>query len=277
MGRGLRILFATFALVILTSCGRTPSTSSPQNSSAIINGQSLQASDPVQSQLVHLETQFRNPESNKIEHTSCTGFIISENAILTAAHCVDYKELISGVISFNSGEEQKTFTSEQIHIHPDYVSAIDRFEYDELRDLAVVKLTQPVKILKTIVPLMNKPELNLKSFSFRALGYGKQQGSFLKKASGISELKQKNLVVAEYNPISPYFESFQPQGGVCFGDSGGPVLIKINNRDYILGVTIQVLFNPSKIFDPQYEPCAEKAVFLNIPYFYDWIQKTAFE
>ncbi len=277
MGRGLKTLFALFALVILISCEPAPSRSSAPNSDQIVKGQSLQAGDPVQSQIVLLRTKYRNPESNKIELSNCTGLVLSEKAILTAAHCVSFNEIVSGTILFSSGEGSKTFSSEQIHIHPDYVNVVDRFEFEKLRDLAVIKLSEPIKILEMTIPLLKYSQFNLKNFSFRALGYGQQYGSLIRKNSDTLELKQKHLTVSNYDPESPYFEILQKQGGVCFGDSGGPVLVKINGQNYALGLTINVLFNPIRAFEPQYDTCSEKAIFLNIPYFYDWIQKVIFE
>lgn len=232
----------------------------------------FQPKDKMAPRTVLILTQYKNPISNLTEVSRCSGFALSKRIILTAAHCVKFDHFLSGEVQHSLFNVSTSFMSQNIRVHREYSGEVDRFEFENLRDIALIKLNADLPVqMEPFSFLGSDPG---KQFVFRVLGYGQTQGSFLKKEPKSSTLRQASLSETDFDFKKAYFEINQPKGGICFGDSGGPAFVGVDGSEFLFAIAVKVLFDPSKVFVPSYDGCKEKGVFLNLFFFKDWLQST---
>ncbi len=267
-------LLLSLSLLALAACDRRHSLHLEE--STAINGSSVfKPTDKAADRTVLILTHYLNPLSGQIEVSRCSGFALSRRIILTAAHCVQFDHFLKGEIQSSIHNRAASFDQRKVKIHPEYKRKVDRFDYEELRDIALIRVNSD--IATNLMPFAFLGSDPGKRFSFRVLGYGQTQGSFLKKEEKSATLRQALVAVADFDFKRAYFEIYQPAGGICFGDSGGPAFIGANGDEFLFGMAVEVLFDPSKVFVPSYDGCRERGIFLNLHYFKDWLRKTYLE
>jgi Trypsin len=172
---------------------------------------------------------------------TCTGTLISPTIFLTAGHCTEepaahveiwfQSDVESGIPANGfpvTGEVGGT-----PHTHPDFVS--DEFF---LHDLGVVVLDEPV-VRSEYGALPSEGELSRlgKHASVTAVGYGFQR-SFPLPASWKDEWLLVRMVAVpritgiDNKQVGDYailVSHDAKRGGICFGDSGGPMFIGDSN------------------------------------------------
>ena len=189
------------------------------------------------------------------DKASCGGVIISENVILTAAHCVDResvgssKEVIFQINQLDavrvghsdqfSPEIQKVSIEKKL-VHSDW-SIYEKFKYFQ-NDIALLKLSEPLKFDETIAPICLpsadptvRDTLTLAGWGFTADGT---------KAEILQKLNLKHVPLEECNEIwrtetkSPDFEWLDTLvcakgekglSDACLADSGGPLFQVIDD------------------------------------------------
>ena len=165
----------------------------------------------------------------------CTGTLISPTVVLTAGHCTfgtasaeawftetapSTAEVLSG--DYTPGVTGTTYT------HPDYD---DFATFPNSSDVGVVVLDEPVILSEyASLPTVGLADTLYKHERFTIVGYGVQDVQPVQ----IADVRRVQATVKLVSLKSGYSQGFnlqlssnqgQPhEGGLCFGDSGGPVL-----------------------------------------------------
>jgi len=170
----------------------------------------------------------------------CSGTLITETIILTAAHCLDGREV----------DEYKVFFGDSVWSTGDYRFLVDGVVYPGynsgmvLNDIALLFLDSPAPA--EIAPIPHLPaDLGLTQADEGVAvvdfsGFGEDElggyGVKLHAEDVVDHVCDGPDRCAGYvNPLT--FGYDQQPGGPCFGDSGGPAYIKRSNVEYVAGVT----------------------------------------
>lgn len=164
----------------------------------------------------------------------CTSTVIAPKVVLMAAHCVhpdtagtglDFNVLLAPDLTDPNKPSPRVHVKE-VHYDPMF----DAKNLPGGHDIAVALLDEAV----TITPIpWNRAALaqSLVGQPARIVGYGLNDG-FGQKGAGIKRQATVKLNSFDNNLVKTgnFFK------GICSGDSGGPVLMKINNKETVVGV-----------------------------------------
>ena len=174
---------------------------------------------------------------------ACSGTLVSRTVFVTAAHC--FADSAAVLVSFDPAgfsNPSRTEFSGTFHADPQFClqcgNGVPRFD---THDVAVVVLAAPVPA--SVVPrLASLPSVDRSQrlgnrASVSVLGYGIQSftrggGSKPQPASGGTRAIATTPLGNAGTSVSSMLLQIPPAGGICSGDSGGPVL----SGDTVLGV-----------------------------------------
>lgn len=226
----LTLLFVT-ALIVVSSAFGIPADYNQDVVPYIVNG-----SNSTRGQFPYYAF-FRFYECDNCAPSYCGGNIISDQWILTAAHCVDTAkrvEVILGVLTLNDYNEAGRITmgSTEIIVHPYWNRNILH------NDIALIRLPRKIQFSRTIQPVKLPSACDTFQNQWAvATGFGQTNTT---EAGSPPVLQWTYLYTISNAACSRHFSSIYNRRSVictagyqnksiCFGDSGGPLVHSTTN------------------------------------------------
>jgi len=252
--------------LVFAACAPSPDIEfRPTGVEHIVNGQSLGSkaaskNEPLARSVVALVAIHQDSEA------LCTGTILSDDIILTAAHCVENNPEKMAVIFSQNLKPAPATTG----LNPDVLRRVDRFAENPgwgkqsangRGDLALVHFAgglpagfSPVRLATPGIEL----ELNT---GVRMLGYGVTDGIKNKGAGVLRETE--TTVMSSLSPTEIVTDG--RKSSVCFGDSGGPAFSMQNGLWVQWGVASSVMN----------QECNQASIHTEVMSYLSWIKATA--
>lgn len=152
----------------------------------------------------------------------CSGTLITSQAVLTAAHCVDSRLGVSQVYVDRDGTLNLVPAS-SLHQHPGWSGFAGN-----PNDIGIVKLSEPI-LNRPTVPLLLSSDVAAGS-NIGIYGYGlneNDEAGTLREGRMVVDRLEQNLIVAEFD---------RTKMSICSGDSGGPATLNSNGFTGIIAV-----------------------------------------
>jgi secreted trypsin-like serine protease len=176
---------------------------------------------------------------------SCSGTLLSPTVFLTAGHCTD--GMASAKVWFDSQlTSSSPYVTGKPYTHPNFVWTPGK----NTSDVGVVVLDVPVPV-EQIGTYGKLPELGflddlatqrgLQEQTFTVVGDGTQeipprpQDEWVRYRGTMSLINLQNALTDGYNIQYTSNPGLRSPGGICFGDSGGPLLY--DNTNTVVGIT----------------------------------------
>ena len=251
----LTLVILIFSAAMLSSCGEKKGDflASELELSNIVNGKSATKKNKSALSVVAIIAEKEEGQS------LCTGTIISPDIILTAAHCLDdISPHLRIVFNFKiqKVKDKELREADRFIQHPHWGRHIKSGE----GDIALIHFKGGLPEGYSPVLLASK-SLKLKTGQkVSMLGYGVTDGQLDK---GAGKLRETNSTILEQRSSTEYITDGE-KSSVCFGDSGGPSFIKINDDIVQWGIASSVLNRT----------CDEASVHTGVMKYDTWIRST---
>ncbi len=199
----------------------------------------------------------------------CSGTLIAENLILTAAHCVDPKAKDLYAIFATEMKKATKETSRKVEtwvIHPKYSQTM---KAKDLGDIAIVRIAgkapagfQPAPFLWDEIKLQD-------GVRTQVAGYGLNWTWLVKKGAGTLRTTTLRVSESRYSDTEATLDQSLKKG-ICSGDSGGPAYLEVNGQLHVWGVASRSDSLPT-VLTPK---CVILSVFTRVATYHDWILQT---
>lgn len=254
-------------------------TSGDWDGPGVINGKKLTSQGPLGKGLVFLMHEVAKGSSSV---SLCTGTLIGEDIVLTAAHCVDggvdstraeRLTVIFGndpMCTLTKREASKARKAKKIVIHPDWVTGKAGGV-----DLALIKLASAAPAgaglmgVATALPTLSDDETIYGAGYGRTTDFNDAEGEapYLRIAKIKPQNRSPNLGILN-NGTSRRLIFDQSAGeALCKGDSGGPAIVLDAGRLKVVGVA-------SYVYDPNKSTCKSLVVHTSVAYYREWLSET---
>lgn len=215
--------------LLLTACGGGGgSDSNPLSTNAcgvlglnarIING--TECSNPGAAPVVRVVLEI-----DSFSSSFCSGTFITPNKVITAAHCFVERPRNTFIFVGDTLSNSDRYRASSVAIHPNLASGNNTL----IRDIAIVTLSQNVNTPTLPILVRSAPSTGDIGSIY---GYGADRTG----ESDFNELFSGQMRISEVT-VSNIRADFNDEGSnTCIGDSGGPIVISIDGRATIAGLT----------------------------------------
>lgn len=249
----------TSTTLIACSPGAQTASEITNTGEGIIGGWEIQPTEKFQESIVAVY--------DSTEGQLCTGSLLPNNLVLTAAHCIgpdiDAMYVLFDTKVTNDSPHRKV---EKVEVSPLWES--QQYNRKDTGDIALLRFSGTVpQGFKPATLLSPADRKHLKKGTQVVLaGYGISNG-VSKEGAGV--LRVTKVTIEDPNYSESEVTLNQRQGmGACHGDSGGPAYVSIKGKLYLWGVT-------SRGVEDKADDCSQLAAYTNAIHYRAWLNRTA--
>jgi hypothetical protein len=199
------------------------------NAHAIVGGMDSRDPDGARRYTVGLITSSRD---------ICSGVVIAPDLVLTAAHCLA-KGKPREIMALSPDFRPRYFTVAKFWRNPQFILG-KRPLQQKGADLALIALAAPLPADMVPISIASSTRALLSSSSLMIAGFGVTRYGDAASAGLLREAPLIPVGIGHLGAISLLASADGRIGSspisACLGDSGGPVTVRDNNRDVLVGI-----------------------------------------
>lgn len=197
----------------------------------------------------------------------CTGTLLGNNLVLTAAHCIG-KDPKKMAIFFGNKVHQNAPRAPVLAVEISPLWESNQFKPYNTGDIALVLFGGPTPEAFQGLPVLPEQYARVlrKGTLVLMLGYGISDGV---NKTGSGTLRMVSARVADEKFSATEVVIDQTQGkGACHGDSGGPAIVFVGGQAHVWGVTSRSVGDPD-------DHCSQYAAYTNATVYLTWIREAS--